>query len=138
MPTQSYRDIEIPSDYHRAKEVEDAIIDSAQSHGYHEDDLFALRLSLEEALTNAIRHGNAGDREKKVILRYYINENQADIYVADEGPGFDPTAVPDPTITENLSQPNGRGILLMRAYMNLVEYNDTGNVVHMVKLNSKP
>lgn len=137
MPTQTYHEIEIPSEYPRAREIEEKIVSAAVNRGYKDEDIFALRLSLEEALTNAIVHGNRGDREKKVNIRYFVNANQIDIYIADEGTGFNPVVVPDPTAEENLENPNGRGIMLMRAYMNLVEYNDAGNVVHMVKLNQQ-
>jgi len=135
MTTQTYQEIEIPSSFPKAKQVEEDIIAAARKYGYSEEDVFALQLSLEEALSNAIRHGNQEDPSKSISLRYYISAAQIDIYVADEGTGFDPTGIPDPTSSENLECPNGRGILLMRAYMNLVEYNECGNVVHMIKLN---
>ncbi len=135
MPAQIYQEIEIHSIYAQAKKTEDGIIAAAQTHGYSEEDIFALRLSLEEALSNAIRHGNKQDPKKTITIRYYVNEDRIDIYIADEGTGFDPIKVPDPTMAENLESPHGRGILLMRAYMNLVEYNDTGNVIHIIKLN---
>ena len=137
MSDQIYQEIEIPSSYEHAKEVEDCIVAAAQECAYNEEDLFAIRLSLEEAISNAIRHGNANGPDKKVSVRYYVNQDRIDIYVADEGPGFDPTSIPDPTLAENLDRPNGRGIMLMRAYMNLVEYIEPGNIVHIVKLNPK-
>jgi len=115
--------------------LEDRVVAAAVKCGYKEESVFALRLSLEEALANAIRHGNAGDINKFISVRYRVLPERIDIYVADEGAGFDPLAVPDPTLTENLEQPTGRGIMLMRAYMNLVEYNEIGNVVHLVRLN---
>ncbi len=134
MPAQTYYEVEIPSEFPQAREIEEKILVAAKKCGYHEEDLFALRLSLEEALTNAIQHGNQKDTDKKINVRYYVNPEEINIYIADEGHGFNPTRVPDPTSEENLENPNGRGIMLMRAYMNLVEYNDTGNVVHLVKL----
>ena len=137
MPIPTYQELEISSGYPQAKQVEDKIITAAEALGYGEEDIFALRLSLEEVLTNAIRHGNRQDERKKINIRFYATKEQVDIYVADEGSGFDPMAVRDPTSNENLECPNGRGIMLMRAYMNLVEYNEVGNVVHLVKLNEK-
>ena len=136
MPAQTYHEIEIPSIYAQAKKAEDGIIAAARDHSYSEEDIFALQLSLEEALSNAIRHGNKQDPGKTITIRYYVNRDRIDIYIADEGTGFDPIKVPDPTKAENLESPHGRGILLMRAYMNLVEYNDTGNVIHIVKLSN--
>lgn len=130
-----FEQIEITSDYTQAKNVEDQLVSRAEAYHYDEEVVFALRLSLEEALSNAIRHGNKGNANKKVKVRYLINSDIIDIYVEDEGEGFNPTDVPDPTSQENLSIPSGRGIMLMRAYMNKVEYNAVGNVIHLVKLN---
>ena len=103
---------------------------------FNSDDIFAIRLSMDEALANAIRHGNKKDETKKINLRYAIDPERVDIYITDEGDGFDPEKVPDPTTQENLEIPNGRGIMLMRAYMNKVEYNKKGNVLRIVKFNS--
>jgi len=137
MPSDTYQEIEISSSFSQARQAEQTIVTAAENHGYVESDLFALQLSLEEALSNAIRHGNRQDSQKIINIRYHVSQERIDIYVADEGTGFDPTNVPDPTADENLENPHGRGIMLMRAYMNLVEYNQEGNVVHIVKLNPK-
>ena len=134
MPTETYQELDIQTSFDEAKKVEDAIVSEAIKHEYDEEDLFALRLSLEEALTNAIQHGNAYDLDKKVALRYLVNRERIDVYVADEGSGFNPNLVPDPTKEENLTCPSGRGIMLMRAYMNLVEFNEKGNEIRIVKL----
>jgi serine/threonine-protein kinase RsbW len=132
MSHKDFQKIEIASVYQQAKQVEDTILQHADHCGYNGEANFALKLCLEEALTNAIRHGNSGQAGKKVNIRYRVDPQVIDIYIADEGPGFDPGGVPDPTLTENLSRPCGRGILLMRAYMSHVEYNATGNEIHMV------
>ncbi len=121
------------SDFSQAKRVEDQIVEEAEKLGYTDEDIFALRLSLEEALTNAIRHGNGRDPQKKVQIRYSTQPDQVEIFIADEGKGFDPSAVPDPTLEDKLECPSGRGIMLMRAYMDLLEYNARGNEVHLVK-----
>lgn len=135
MSENEFHELEIPSCFQQAKYVEDRVVEDAQAYGYDEESLFALRLSLEEALANAIRHGNVADVNKLVRVRYRVNSDRIDVYVADEGRGFNPKLVPDPTRPENLECPTGRGIMLMRAYMNQVEYNRAGNVVHLVKLN---
>jgi len=137
MPSDTYQEIEISSNFSQARQAEQTIVAAAKKQGYDESDLFALQLSLEEALSNAIRHGNRQDSKKYINIRYHVSQERIDIYVADEGTGFDPTKIPDPTADENLENPHGRGIMLMRAYMNLVEYNQEGNVVHIVKLNPK-
>jgi serine/threonine-protein kinase RsbW len=134
MPLETHRKVEIDSDFAQANQVEDQIVQAAKVNNYGEEAIFALRLSLEEALSNAIRHGNVGDISKKVRIRYLVNAEHIEIFVADEGKGFNPDNLPDPTVMENLENPSGRGIMLMRAYMNKVEYNETGNQVHLVKL----
>lgn len=115
--------------------VADALLDQLQARGYSEVTVFAVRLAVEEALNNAIRHGNRLDPEKKAELVYEVTDECVDIRVSDEGPGFDFHQVPDPTLDENLDKPTGRGLMLMRAYMDVVEYNDKGNELHMVKFN---
>ena len=133
MDSTQYHVLKIPSCLLKAKQVEDAIVAAAAQAGFDEESLFALRLGIEEALSNAVRHGNGGDRSKAVCVRYEVTSDRVDIYVEDEGMGFDPCAIPDPTTPENLEKSTGRGVMLMRAYMNLVEYNEAGNTVHLVK-----
>ena len=137
MQDNHYRKIEIPSCFKEAKKLEDTIVDEAQSHGYDEESLFAVRLSLEEAFANAVRHGNSRNPTKKVRVKYRVDNEQVDIYIEDDGNGFDPKKVPDPTTEKNLEIPTGRGIMLMRAYMNVVEYNENGNGVRLVRLNQQ-
>ncbi|MBN1437547.1 MAG: ATP-binding protein [Sedimentisphaerales bacterium] len=124
----------ISSCFCQAKQLEDDIVNAAQECGHDEESIFALRLSLEEAFANAIRHGNQQDKTKNISVRYSVTKECIEIFVADEGLGFDPSEVPDPTEEKNLQKPTGRGIMLMRSYMNLVEYNETGNMLHLVKL----
>ena len=125
----------IESNFHRAKAIEDAIIQDVEAKGYDEEAVFALRLSLEEALTNAIRHGNQGARHKSVHVSYQVTSEFVEIEIADEGEGFTPGDVPDPTAADKLDIPSGRGILLMRAYMDVVQYNTKGNCIHLIKYN---
>jgi len=115
--------------------VADALLEELQRHGYSEVAVFAVRLAIEEALNNAIRHGNEMDPEKTAELVYEVTDDQVDIRITDEGPGFDFKDVPDPTLDENLDKPTGRGLMLIRAYMDTVEFNEKGNELHMVKFN---
>jgi len=115
--------------------VADALLEELQKQGYSEVAVFAVRLAIEEALNNAIRHGNAMDPGKTAELVYEVTDDQVDIRIRDEGPGFDFEDVPDPTLDENLDKPTGRGLMLIRAYMDMVEFNEKGNELHMVKLN---
>lgn len=95
-------------------------------------DSLAVRISSEEALVNAIKHGHEYDQTKTVTLFIEAEEGRVQITVEDEGKGFDPKQVPDPTKAEYISRPCGRGLHLMRHYMD-VEYNGRGNQVTMVK-----
>jgi serine/threonine-protein kinase RsbW len=97
-------------------------------------EIFGVHLALEEAVVNAIKHGNRLDLQKRVHISCKMDPDRFWISIADEGEGFDPNAVPDCTDDEHIHIPSGRGLLLMRCYMNQVEYNDRGNVVTMEKV----
>ena len=107
-------------------------LDTLRTLGYDEGSVFAIRLALEEAINNGFRHGNKSDPAKVVRLDWSATEQRVQIEVEDEGEGFDPGAVPDPTAEENIEIPSGRGLMLMRAYMSEVEYVDPGNRVRLV------
>ncbi len=110
-----------------------AILDEVRRCRFCEDATFAIKLALEEALTNAVKHGNCCDPSKKVTVRYAVTEEMAIVIVRDEGPGFIPEEVPDPTVPTRLPVPSGRGIMLLRAYMDKVEYRDHGREVYFMK-----
>jgi serine/threonine-protein kinase RsbW len=101
--------------------------------GFSEKDLFGVRLALEEAVVNGIRHGNGNDPGKSVRVRYQVNAVHVLAEVEDQGPGFNPKAVPDPLAPENLESPSGRGIFLIRHYMTWVKFNDRGNCITFCK-----
>jgi serine/threonine-protein kinase RsbW len=125
--------ITIASDLEEAREVEQQMLDALVACGYDETEVFAVKLSLEEALVNAVRHGNGNDSGKTISASWQVTEKEATFSVEDEGPGFNPDAVPDPTLDENLERPCGRGVMLMRAYMDEVTFNEKGNRVCMTK-----
>jgi serine/threonine-protein kinase RsbW len=91
-----------------------------------------LRVSLTEALSNAMLYGNASDPAKRVRVELRLTDDAITARVIDEGGGFDPLAVPDPTKPENLCRSGGRGVFLMRELMDEVHYNDRGNCVTLV------
>ena len=126
-------DVVIHSDPAEARRVQEAIEALLRAHDYGEHDIFGIRLALEEALVNAIKHGNNMDRSKTVRIAYRVDRVRFDVFIADEGPGFDPTDVPDPTAVENLERPCGRGLMLMRYYMSEVSFGGRGNWVRMTK-----
>jgi serine/threonine-protein kinase RsbW len=126
-------DLVISSDTAEARRVQEEIEQALKDHQFSPHDVFSIKLALEEALVNAIKHGNQMDRSKAVRVAYRITADRFDVWVSDEGRGFDPDDVPDCTAAENLERPSGRGLMLMRHYMNEVDYNATGNVVYMSK-----
>jgi serine/threonine-protein kinase RsbW len=123
----------IPSAISEVLRVQELVIADARREGFTDRAQFALRLALDEALCNAIRHGNKSDERKKVIIEYEFTPEALTISIEDEGAGFSPDKVPDPTLEENLEKLGGRGVLLMKAYMTHVEYNERGNKVTLVK-----
>src|SRR5206468_12742224 len=101
---------------------------------FEDRDIFGIKLALEEALVNAIKHGNRLDGGKKVRIQIHVSGERLDIVIVDEGPGFNPDQVADPLAAENLERPNGRGLLLMRHYMTEVTYHPPGNRVTLSKI----
>lgn len=128
-------EIVVPSDLRSVKHPESRILGALAALQYSEEITFAIKLALEEALTNGVKHGNRGDTSKRVIVRYHVDPHRAIICVCDQGSGFVPELVPDPTAEENLERPSGRGIMLMHAYMTRVCFNESGNEVWMMKEN---
>jgi serine/threonine-protein kinase RsbW len=126
----------IQSDFSAAREVQKRILDEVERHHYDGESTFAIKLSLEEALVNAVKHGNKLDAAKQVHVEAQITKQQTEIQIEDEGPGFDRTCVPDPTLVENLEKCSGRGILLIEAYMDRVEWSKDGRRVRMMKKNN--
>ena len=123
----------LPSERAAGCHLLEELLTRFESENWTPRDLFGIRLALEEAIVNAIRHGNRLDPKKQVHVECISSDEKIWIKITNEGPGFNPAAVPDCTDPDRLEVPSGRGILLMRNYMTLVEYNSTGNVVVMEK-----
>ena len=109
------------------------LLDDIAGCGFDEDEVFGIHLAVEEAFANAVKHGNEADEHRSVSIEYFITPAKVDISISDEGAGFTPEAVPDPRSEENLYKSGGRGLLLMRSHMDVVEHNYKGNCVHMIK-----
>ena len=124
--------VELLNDRHAISELIDTILELAVGAGLKEAAIFAVRLAIEEAITNAFVHGhqNLGS-DVPVRVEYKVQYGEIQIAIEDSGPGFVPTTLPDPTLIENLSKPFGRGVMLMKAYMTEVLYNPKGNRVKM-------
>ena len=125
------QEIVISSDPAEARRVQEDIEQALLAQQYDEREVFSIKLALEEALINAIKHGNQMDRGKKVSIRYRIHSERFDVRIIDEGKGFNPEDVPDPMAVENLERPCGRGLLLIRHYMTEVVYHPPGNRLSM-------
>lgn len=126
-------EVSILSDLGDARRLQDEIEEALQSNGYGESDIFSIRLALEEALVNAIKHGNQLDPVKRVTINYSITPDRFHVRIEDEGPGFTPDDLPDPTDPQFIDRPCGRGVFLIRNYMTSVEYHGKGNVIVMSK-----
>jgi len=127
------KDVTIPSDTAEARRVQNDIETALKAHQFGEREIFSIILAFEEAIVNAIKHGNQMDRDKKVRISYTVRPERFAVEITDEGHGFDPCDVPDPTAVENLERPCGRGLMLMRHYMTHVTFNERGNSVYMFK-----
>ncbi len=119
-------------------EIVNKIARSMALSGFPRRDVLAVRVSLEEAVLNSFKHAYHGLLGQTVIIRHLISGDQILLEVQDQGCGFNPDLVPDPTLPENWERDSGRGILMMRAYMDLVAYNDQGNCVTLYKRSSVP
>ena len=128
------RELVIPSDLAAARQIQGEIEQALQSVQFPETEIFAIKMAVEEALVNAIKHGNQMDPEKNVRVVYVAHAERFDVRITDQGPGFDPADVPDPTAPENLERPCGRGLLLIRYYMTEVSFDDRGTTIAMYKL----
>lgn len=123
----------IPSETAAGQRVLDELADKLQQSQWGQHDVFSVRLAVEEAIVNAIKHGNRNDASKRVRITCRVSATLVRIEIGDEGPGFDPSALPDPTDEQHIDAPNGRGVMPMRSFMSLVAFNDRGNQVVMEK-----
>ncbi len=136
MPVHEQFEVVIPSDTEAGLAVQERIVSRLESLEYSMRDVFGVRLALEEALVNAIKHGNGLDPDKTVRVNCLIEDDLLRIEIEDQGPGFNMSDVPDPTADENLERPCGRGIMLIKSFMTSVEYNAKGNRVVLEKIRS--
>lgn len=126
MPETNYH-IEVESDPNNLITVEEFVNYFAKDLGFNEEQLATLLLAVTEATTNAIIHANKCDKTKMVTVDVEVKDSKIIIKVIDEGSGFDPTKIPDPTQPENILKDSGRGMYLMKVYMDDLKYNVTPN-----------
>lgn len=121
--------IEFPSKAENIHLAEKLIDEACARYNVHESLYGNILIALTEAVNNAIHHGNALDPSKQVLLGYVMDGNKVTFIVSDEGPGFDHEHLPDPTDPQNIEKPHGRGVFLMRALSDSVEFSDNGATV---------
>lgn len=123
----------IPSDLGVAHEIIEELMQAMEKSGWPGGDMFHVQMALEEAIVNAIEHGNQRIVDKKVRVEFEVSSLQARMRITDEGLGFDHRNLADPTSEERLDKPRGRGVLLIRELMSHSEYNEPGNQVTLIK-----
>jgi serine/threonine-protein kinase RsbW len=134
--TEETTELALPS---RIEAIEEAAAASAEfisRSGIEQEAAFGIDMAVREAVTNAVLHGNRQDEAKLVVIQFKSSANALEITVRDEGSGFNPESVPDPTDPRNLMKTSGRGILFMRTFMDDVEWShhpSGGTVVRMLK-----
>lgn len=119
--------IEFPAKAENIALAEKLIDEACSRYQVHESLYGNILIALTEAVNNAIHHGNGLNPAKNVSLGYEAKENQLIFVVSDEGPGFDYQNLPDPTDPQNLEKPHGRGVFLMRALADEVEFSNSGS-----------
>jgi serine/threonine-protein kinase RsbW len=108
-------------------DLESRILEEIGHRDFDENSCFAIRLALDEALVNAYRHGNREDLNKQIKVRLDFQDDQVAVEVEDEGDGFDWRLLPDPRTGEQIDRTNGRGIFLIRQFMETAHFNEKGN-----------
>ena len=127
------RECTFPSDMDTAHSLINEVMAVMRTKLWNAKDLFALELTLEEALANAVKHGNGSDPTKQVRFDCKSNQNMVYVRVEDEGSGFDPRRLADPREPENQMIESGRGVLLVTHFTTRAQWNERGNVVEFVK-----
>ncbi|MDT8368940.1 MAG: ATP-binding protein [Longimicrobiales bacterium] len=125
--------LEIPSDPAAIQNAVDLVVRRCDGSDYCRRKLeLNFRVGLTEALANAVLYGSEKDPSKRIRLEIIFLAKRIEARVTDQGPGFDPCTVPDPTTPENIERPGGRGLFLMRELMDEVHFNEIGNSVTLV------
>jgi len=127
------KSLEIPSESNYIRKTSEDILKDLESLSLDKTTLFVIKLCIEEALRNAMIHGNRMNESLPVKVRYKVADNRFSVEIEDQGKGFDYKHLPDPTVNENLLRGHGRGVFLINHLMDEVRYNDRGNIIKMIK-----
>ena len=123
--------IKIESEINNLRIVENAIDSITNESGINQENYGKILIGTLEAVNNAIVHGNKSDKNKFVSIEFSMKKSLLEITIEDEGPGFKPGDVPDPTKPENIELINGRGVFLMTKLADSIKFNKRGNCVKL-------
>jgi serine/threonine-protein kinase RsbW len=129
-------ELSLPSRIETVAAAAAAVAEFVGRSGVSDEAAFGIDMAVREAVTNAVLHGNRQDENKTVELVLKSSPDAVEISVHDQGPGFNPEDVPDPTVTENILKTSGRGIFFMRTFMDEVDWlirPEGGTTVRMLK-----
>lgn len=132
MVNSSYKEITLDSTFDEVERLEDYVNELQEWADFDDDNYARIMLTLSEAATNAILHGNKENPEKKVIIRSELTDGTLSITVKDEGAGFDPSNIPDPLKEENLLNVGGRGVYLIKEYADDLQFYENGTKLEML------
>jgi serine/threonine-protein kinase RsbW len=135
-PETNIVDVVLESNLEKVEQVEETARSIAEKAGFDDQGQFHIEMAVHEAVINAIHHGNKEDPSKKVYIKFLVFENRLEVRVRDEGEGFDPDAIPDPLVEDNILNVSGRGIFLVRKFMDELKVQKSpagGTEVIMVK-----
>jgi serine/threonine-protein kinase RsbW len=128
---EMYKRLRIESKMANLRIVENAIDEITGAIGINQDNYGKILVATLEAVNNAITHGNKGNPQRLVDVEIVVENDQMKITVTDEGNGFDPATIPDPTKPENIEEISGRGVFLMTKLADSISFNEKGNSVTM-------
>lgn len=126
-----YKRLKIESLMANLRIIENAIDEVTNTVGINQDNYGKILVATLEAVNNAITHGNKANPQKIVDVEISFDNNEMIITVTDEGLGFNPASIPDPTMPENIEELSGRGVFLMRKLADSISFNEKGNSVTM-------
>ncbi|MDP4223203.1 MAG: ATP-binding protein [Bacteroidota bacterium] len=126
-----YKRLRIESKMSNLRIIENAIDEITNSIGINQDNYGKILVATLEAVNNAITHGNKANPQKLVDVEIVVEKNEMKVTVTDEGSGFNPASIPDPTMPENIEELSGRGVFLMKKLADSIGFNEKGNSVTM-------
>lgn len=131
MADSTYKEIILNSSFEEVEKLEDYLNELQDWADFSDDDYARIMLTLSEAATNAIVHGNMENPEKEVTIRSKVTNSKLIITVKDEGAGFNPNNIPDPLKEENLLNIGGRGVYLIKEYSDDLQFEENGTKLIM-------